>query len=245
VDVFDAVRTRRKELGVPGVAVGLLRDGEERHEGFGRGDDALARYVDGMRTLPQLTPLGEVWSYNNAGFALAGRAIEVATGERFEDVVQRLVLEPLELAATTYRPWDAMTERFAVGHVGDEPGVAHPWPLARSTNPAGGVISTTPDLLRYARLHLDPPPALARMQLRQVDIGDEGEWMGLTWYGEDAFGTIRHGARWRCSRTTRPGASCWPMPRSKRSACCRGRRNRSPARPWTSTSACTRRRSVG
>ena len=148
-----------------------------------------------MRTLPQLTPIGELWSYNNAGFALAGRVIEVVTGERFEDVVKRLVLDPLELASTTYWPWEVMTERFVVGHNEESEvvRVARPWPVGRSAHPAGGLTSTTGDLIRYARLHLDPPPELAPMQEPQAQADDEGEWVGLTWYGEDEFGTIRHG----------------------------------------------------
>ena len=40
---------------------------------FGLGDDALARMVGRLEELPQLTPLGEVWAYNNAGFYVAGR----------------------------------------------------------------------------------------------------------------------------------------------------------------------------
>ena len=34
----------------------------------GDGDDALERYVAAMAELPQLTPLGTQWSYNNAAF---------------------------------------------------------------------------------------------------------------------------------------------------------------------------------
>src|SRR5438270_5445236 len=34
---------------------------------FGRGDDALARYVTAMAELEQLTPLGEIWHYSNSG----------------------------------------------------------------------------------------------------------------------------------------------------------------------------------
>ena len=277
--IFDAVRARQEEQRVPGVAVGVLQDGHERHEGFGVtsvdnplevtpdtrfqigsisktftgtaamylvaegeldldkpvreylpdfeladsaategvtmrhllahtggwagdyfddtgwGDDAVAEYVGRMRILPQLTPLGDLWSYNNAGFAVAGRVIEVVTGERFEDVVKRLIFDPLELASSTYWPWEVMTERFVVGHVteDDEVRVARPWPVGRSAHPAGGIVSTTRDLLRYARLHLDPPPELAPMQEPQAAAAEEGEWVGLTWYGEDEFGTIRHG----------------------------------------------------
>ena len=277
--LVDAVQAAREEHGVPGVAVGVLEDGAERHEAYGVtsvenpldvtpdtrfqvgsitktftgtaicelvargdldldrpvreylpdlvladadatqrvtlrhllshtggwfgdyfddtgwGDDAAAVYVARMRELPQQTPVGELWAYNNAGFAVAGRVVEAVTGKRFEDAVKELVFDPLELASTTFWPWEVMTERFAVGHLGlgDELRVARPWPVGRSAHAAGGIVSTTPDLLRYARLHLDPPPALAAMQEPQAPAAEEGEWVGLTWYGEDRFGTIRHG----------------------------------------------------
>ena len=278
VDVFEAVQAAREEHGVPGVAVGVLDGGVERHEAYGVtsienplevtsetrfqigsisktvtgtavmylvaegrldldlpvreylpelrfadadateratmrhllshtggwvgdyfddtgwGDDAVARYVEQMGTLPQLTPLGELWVYNNSGFAVAGRVVEVVTGEPFEAAVQRLVLDPLEMTSSTYWPWEVMTERFVVGHQTEDDvvRVARPWPVGRSAHPAGGITSTTPDLLRYARLHLDPPPELAPMQEKQADAAEEGEWVGLTWYGDDRFGTIRH-----------------------------------------------------
>lgn len=279
MDVFAAAQAAREEHGVPGVVVGLLEDGAERHEAYGVtsienpldvtpdtrfqigsitktflgtavcelvgrgeldldrpvrdyvpelvladaeateratlrhllahtggwfgdyfddtgwGDDAVAIYVERMRDLPQQTPVGELWAYNNAGFALAGRVVELVTGKRVEDAVKEFVFDPLELGSTTFWPWEVMTERFAVGHVGlgDELQVARPWPVGRSAHPAGGITSTTSDLLRYARLHLDPPPALAPMQEPQAPTAEEGEWVGLTWYGEDRFGTIRHG----------------------------------------------------
>ena len=164
-------------------------------DGTGWGDDAVARYVEGMRTLPQLTPVGELWSYNSAGFVLAGRVVEMVTGEPFEQVVKRLVFDPLGLTSSTYWPWEVMTERFAVGHidVGGEVRVARPWPIGRWAHPTGGIVSTTPDLLRYARVHLDPPAELAPMQVPQADAAYQGDWVGLSWYGEDTFGTIRHG----------------------------------------------------
>ena len=62
---------------------------------FGSGDDALARMVAEVAKLPQLTPLGEHYSYNNAGFYLAGRVLEAVTGTPFEQAIKALVLDPL------------------------------------------------------------------------------------------------------------------------------------------------------
>src|SRR6185437_3799258 len=47
---------------------------------YRRGDDALTNYVAGMQKLPQRTPPGQVFAYNNAAVNLAGRLIEVVTG---------------------------------------------------------------------------------------------------------------------------------------------------------------------
>jgi len=123
----------------------------------GAGDDALARYVADMAELPQVTPLGELWSYNNAGFSVAGRVIEVVTGQTFEVALSELVLEPLGLTHAFLDPGEVMTHRFAVGHDVVEEGkacVARPWPLVRSAYPAGGLVCHVHDLLRYARFHL-------------------------------------------------------------------------------------------
>jgi CubicO group peptidase (beta-lactamase class C family) len=46
----------------------------------GDGDDALARYVDAMAGLRQVTRPGEAVSYNNASFGLAGRLAEQVSG---------------------------------------------------------------------------------------------------------------------------------------------------------------------
>ena len=122
----------------------------------GRGDDSLARLVDAMDRPPCLTAPGEVFSYNNAGFCVAGRLLEVLAGQPYEDAVRSLVLEPIGLDHTTYFPEDVITERTAVGHIvrGDEPTVARPWGISRSEHPTGGIISDVVDQLRYARFHL-------------------------------------------------------------------------------------------
>jgi CubicO group peptidase (beta-lactamase class C family) len=122
----------------------------------GRGDDALARYVAELADVEQLTPPGTVYSYCNSGFSLIGRVIEAVTRETFEAALQRLVLAPLGMERSFLFPEEAMTHRFAVGHanVRDSPVVLRPWQLPRSANPAGGIIASVRELLRYAGLQL-------------------------------------------------------------------------------------------
>ncbi|MGI8691260.1 MAG: serine hydrolase domain-containing protein [Thermomicrobiales bacterium] len=174
---------------------------------LGAGDDALAKMVAAMANVPQVAPLGTLWSYNNAGFALAGRVIETLTDQPFEAAVQSLVLDPLGMRHTFYFARNIVTERFAVGHTvkGDTPTVARPWELPRTVSPAGGLLSDVLDLLVYARFHMGDgtaqsgarvlsPESLAFMQSPLYSKGSSGE-MGLTWMLEDVGGvrTVRHG----------------------------------------------------
>ena len=49
---------------------------------FGPGEDALDKMVKDIAKLPQIQPLGKIWSYNNAGFNIASHVIEVVTKDR-------------------------------------------------------------------------------------------------------------------------------------------------------------------
>src|SRR3954451_21833951 len=83
---------------------------------FGTGDDALEKIVRNMEGLPQLTPLGEVWHYNNAGFYLAGRVIESVLGRPYEMAAKELVLGPLGMKMSFFFANDVITYRVAIGH---------------------------------------------------------------------------------------------------------------------------------
>jgi len=174
---------------------------------MGYGDDALATIVSKMGELPQLTPLGEVWSYNNSGFYLAGRVIEVVTGKTFEAALQEMILDPLGMKKSFFFAHDVMTHRFAVGHQieDDQAKVATPWPIGRAAHPAGGLVSTVGDLFRYARFHMGDgmtmegkrllsKESLALMRTPQFPASGISQ-IGLTWFITDIDGmrTIGHG----------------------------------------------------
>ena len=122
-------------------------------EDTGEGDDAVAKVLELLARSPQVVPLRGHWSYNNAGFFVAGRVIEVVTGKTFETAVTELVLKPLGMDRTFFFPNEIMTYRYATGYnqVGGEMVVQRPWLMMRSAAPAGSTCSSTiRDLTRYA-----------------------------------------------------------------------------------------------
>ena len=184
----------------------------------GPGDDALARVVENMARLPQETPLGSVWSYNNAAFYLAGRILEVTSGKVYESLVRELILEPLGMQQSCFFAQEAITYRTAAGHSavyekGKDPEVLRPWGLGRCANAVGGLIVHMEDMLRYANFqmatgdkarlsengkHLISTEGLAQMHNPSV-AGANGEYTGLSWFIREADGyrkkirLIRHG----------------------------------------------------
>ncbi len=167
----------------------------------GDGDDALAVFVERMDALPQLFPVGEYLSYNNAAVDALGRVIEVITGQTYEQAARDLVLTPLGMDACAFFAEEVMTRPFAVGHTAspddpDGPPVTVPqWAIPRASNPAGGVISTVTDQLRYIRFHLGDgsvagtavlePATMAAMQQPMGPGGSLGatvlDGVGVNW----------------------------------------------------------------
>src|ERR1043166_5112465 len=82
-----------------------------------RGTDTLRNFV--ATTLPdlvQVAPPGKAWSYNNAGFSIAGRVIEVVTGKSINQAIRDLVFQPLGLEHAGTTAGDFIVQRFAAGH---------------------------------------------------------------------------------------------------------------------------------
>ena len=173
----------------------------------GDGDDALERYVTMMADLQQVSPLGSSVSYNNASLSLAGHVIARVTGGTFEKAVQDLLLDPLGMDMTFFRPADVISRRFAVGHTRHDDGrttVARPWAMPRSAGPAGGMVANLADQLNWARFHLGdgtapdgtrllPAELLARMQQPTVATPGSalGDAVGIGWLLTDMGGTLR------------------------------------------------------
>lgn len=147
----------------------------------GKGDDCVERYVDLLAGVPQLFPPGEMWSYNNAGFCVLGRLVEVVRGAPYDACLRTHLLDPLGMTGAATDPYEAILHRTAVGHVDGRP--TDTWALARSNAPAGSMLAMRArDLVAFARHHL-ATPALAGMREPQVRLPDlgQGEAWGLGW----------------------------------------------------------------
>lgn len=173
---------------------------------FGWGDDATARYLASLAELRQVHAPDETWSYCNSGFVIAGRIIEVVTGKPFETALRELVLDPLGLQHSFLFANEAIVHAVAAGHLHGDDGrntVATPWPIARCSNAAGGIVASTADLLRFAAFHMGDGTAggervlsadsLKAMQTPQVRLNDAIEW-GLGWRlsSVDGVRTVAH-----------------------------------------------------
>ena len=168
----------------------------------GDGDDCLEKYVAHMATLPQVTPLGESVSYNNAALSMAGLIIARVHGTTYEQAVRELVLEPLGLEHTYGFGKEIMTMRFASGHTRGEDGtvtVTRPWAIPRSATPAGGWTATIGDQLQWARFHLGTygdevlsRSARARMQEPTAAMPGSalGDAVGISWLLAELDGAL-------------------------------------------------------
>jgi CubicO group peptidase (beta-lactamase class C family) len=160
-----------------------------------------------------------LFSYSNAGYALAGLAAQEAAGKPFADLARERVLAPLGMERTTYRPLEALTRPAAVGHAappGQEPRRIPSYADDTRLWPAGYAWSSARDMARLlAALMADgrvggrqalPAAAVARVRGRHVEVPNlftdaaygyglfTGTWRGVpsVWHdGQmDGFGAL-------------------------------------------------------
>jgi CubicO group peptidase (beta-lactamase class C family) len=168
----------------------------------GTNDDCVEKYVATLKTDPQLFPPGEMFSYNNAGYCVLGRIVEVLRGKPFDQALRDHLFAPLGLTHAATDANSAILFRAAIGHLPnpeDPEGNPVPAPIysfAKSNGPAGSALAMRPrDLLAFAAMHLNKGAAadgtqvlsresVAAMQAAEVTLpplGLMGDHWGLSW----------------------------------------------------------------
>lgn len=133
--------------------------------------------------------------YSNFGMGLLGHVLEHLTGDAYESLVRRKLLEPLGMTGTHITLTPELRARMAAGHdaQGQPAGL---WHFA-SLHGAGAWASNVHDLLTFIRASLEPgTPAAARFDaMRAPQFGGD---TGLGWmqpmFLDRVFGN--HGVVW-------------------------------------------------
>ncbi len=167
-----------------------------------RGTETLKNFVASLTDLMQVAPPGKAWSYNNAGFSIAGRVIEVASGTPINRAISDLVFKPLGLEHAGTTAGEFIVNRFAAGHTTRDGRTTLQRPFSPSTSvTAGGVGLCITDLLTYARFHMGDGTAASGErvlkresleQMRSVQAHKQGtdDDIGLAWHIRQA-GAVR------------------------------------------------------
>ena len=167
---------------------------EGQVSGPDRGSETLTNFMTTITDLMQVAPPGAAWSYNNAGFSIAGRVIEKITGNSINRSIRDLVFQPLGLEHAGTTPGDFIVNRFAAGHTtrDGKPTVNRPFTPSVSVT-AGGVGLCMTDLLAYARFHMGDGTApdgsrvlkkesLDLMRTPQMKKQSNDDDMGIGWH---------------------------------------------------------------
>jgi len=173
----------------------------------GRNDDALSQTIEAMPQAAVLTPPGSLFHYNNAGFSVAGRILEVVRDQPFEDAMNELLFTPIGLEHSVWFADEAIRYRTVAGHTirDGTAAVAPLWEISRASFPAGAIACDIRDLLRWGRFQLGDGSAangtrvlsadsMTQLHTAQVEVGDVTEAVALAWMlaTVDGAPTISH-----------------------------------------------------
>lgn len=124
----------------------------------------LEQFTDSLARIPLLFSPGTQWGYS-AGLDVAGRVIEVASGQTLDRFLEEQVFRPLGMRDTGFRIRPEMRSRLAPVYTPGPDGALQPAsgdglmkmfePEARFLWGSGGLLSTPDDFLRFAQMLLD------------------------------------------------------------------------------------------
>jgi CubicO group peptidase (beta-lactamase class C family) len=125
---------------------------------FGSHDDAaLKREIASWNDTRFFAEPGQVYSYSNPGYWLAGLLAQQVGGKPFADQVATSVFAPLGMTRSTFRPIVAMTYPLAQGHdlIDGKLQIIRPSANNAASWPAGSIFSSAVELSRWISAFVD------------------------------------------------------------------------------------------
>ncbi|MEL6540660.1 MAG: serine hydrolase domain-containing protein [Pseudomonadota bacterium] len=172
--------------------------GNLTQDDFATDERALERRAKAIGAMPPAHTPGTVWDYSNANYALAGRLIEVMSGQSYSDYMNTRVFQPAGMVNTfTYTRFD--DPRISAAH--------EPWLISRriiaqqkfgqGSVPQGGIVSTAGDLALYLALMMNGEDDLISAQskaMMMTPASKASPEYGLGWFieREDGYTLVTH-----------------------------------------------------
>jgi CubicO group peptidase (beta-lactamase class C family) len=109
--------------------------------------------------MPFSNPPGLTFEYSNYGYAILGRVVANVSGERYQDYIEKHILDPLGMTSTTFDINTVPPERLALGHRLQDGEWLQETPLTDGAFASiGGLFTTIPDFTRYMAFLLSAHP---------------------------------------------------------------------------------------
>ena len=130
---------------------------------------------------------GEKWQYS-PGLSIAGRVVEVASEQPFEQFLDQRIFKPLGMADTSFNPTSEQQQRLARLYQPGKEGLAlepathwiNDLSSHRTPNPSGGLFSTAGDMVRFYQMilgggELDGQRILSAKAVKEMTTIQTGE----------------------------------------------------------------------
>jgi D-alanyl-D-alanine carboxypeptidase len=159
---------------------------------------SLADHLLLGRVAGQQFEAGTAWRYNNLGFIVLGRVVEVASGQPLDQFIQSRILQPLGMSSSWLGALQDYPEsRMARGYYTESESreqVDSTVPDLSWASSAGDMVSNLPDMLRWFHALLSETSpigiSLADLQRGAVPTGSPGN---MQFYGLGLMGRIAGG----------------------------------------------------
>lgn len=128
---------------------------------------------------------GDSYEYSNLGMALLGQLIVRQAKMSYDRLLKQRITEPLAMENTAVDLSMEMKKHLATPHL--EPGTStSTWEFAGMPG-AGGIRSTTADMMKFIRANISPPDnevgkAIELAWQKHHDAKESSESMGLAWH---------------------------------------------------------------
>jgi cyclic peptide transporter len=129
-----------------------------RHIPLGDDENALEQTVKNIKDIELEHMPGTQFKYATINYDVVGRVIEVVTGMKYEDYIEKKILQPLGLTASRVgmsRVDSSMADKKAVGYkVSFFRPLRYDAPPYRGNHPAGYVVSNGKDIARWLKFQM-------------------------------------------------------------------------------------------